>query len=69
MSFQVAGAEKKCATCRHWSGTRQVVLNGRAIDVESPSARATCNERTRNGVAVTATQSCSKHDRWSLIRV
>jgi len=68
MPFQVTSTEKKCATCAYWSGSRQKAQGGLAASVESPSARGTCEERTRGGVAVSANQACSKYQRWTELR-
>jgi hypothetical protein len=66
---EFAGALKHCATCGYWGGTRRRVKNNMAIEVDSPSARGNCNERTRNSIPVSANQTCTKHQTWSLLRL
>lgn len=64
MGYEFPGEQQKCATCSHWTGTRKLVRSKTAIDVESPSARGSCAERTRGGRQVSANQTCSKYERW-----
>ena len=68
MGFQLAGSQRNCATCSHWTGTRKLVRSGSFIEVESPSARAPCAERTRGNIPVSANQTCSKYVKWEQMK-
>jgi len=69
MPFQIASSEQKCATCTRWTGSRRATQGNKVVEVESPSARGPCSERTKANTPVSANQHCSKYERWSTLRV
>jgi hypothetical protein len=68
MAFQIASTEARCGTCARWTGTRRSGPGNRLVEVESPSARGACSERTKNNIQVSANQTCSKYGRWEILR-
>lgn len=69
MGFEFPGGQKKCATCSHWTGTRKLVRSKTTIEVDSPSARGGCSERTRGGRQVSANQTCSMYRKWPELKL
>jgi len=68
MGFVFSGGQKSCATCSYWTGTRKFARGKADIEVESPSARGSCSERTRGGRDVSANQHCPKYEKWREIK-
>jgi hypothetical protein len=68
MPFQVASTERKCATCTRWTGSRRAGPGNRSVEVESPSARGPCAEKTKGNIPVAAGQVCTKYERWEILR-
>ena len=69
MPFNMTSSDTKCGTCRYWTGTRHSAQGGKAVEVESPSARGSCAERTTGGRSMSANQTCSKFAKWENLRV
>jgi hypothetical protein len=68
MAFEISGTLKNCATCTSWTGTRKLTKSNTFVEVESPSARGPCGERTRGRIPVSANQTCTKYAPWPMLR-
>jgi hypothetical protein len=68
MGFKIPGSQRNCATCAHWTGTRKLAGGSSGVEVESPSARGPCAERTRGNIPVSANQACSKFVKWQVLK-